>query len=351
MNIDLQRYWGERELFFVGELSAKIIDSMNRDGTATLFSKESKSCQVSGLYNLLDQLSNYYNWDKSKIIIKTSNYIECHDHYTIEPLFEEMMEYAFYDKEYPRCKLEPRPWNHEKTYGMFLGRANVTRIHAIHAHKKFEFQDQGLVSWHHNLREQVDLPVLAEYLMTTNQTYEEMISIPPYSDIGSVVTPPITGFAQGGVDWYSVYEKIGIELVFETAEVAEATSLTAKLWRPMLFKRPFMLIGGRHAIKNIKETVVPNIIQRIDPSLDFCFFPDVISNAYDEDFGIYRVDHVFDILRELILTKKINTILEDCKEGIELNYKTAQKVLNNQYAMAPNKSPIWDFESWKKPKF
>jgi hypothetical protein len=166
-----------------------------------------------------------------------------------------------------------------------------------------------------------------------------------------MLTPPITSPLSGGVDWNSVYEKIGIELVFETSENAEATMITEKLLRPMLFKRPFMLIGGKHAIKTIKEVVIPKLIHPYDSSINICFFDEVISNAYDNDHGIHRVEHVFDILRELILTNKIHTIIDDCRDGIETNYKYVQTVLHNKYSNIDKQSSIFDFESWKKPSF
>lgn len=350
MNIDIQRYWGDKEIYFVGELCAKIIESMQNDGTVTLFSKEQRSAKDSGLYYLLNQLSAYHNWDKSKITIKTPNYLEKHNQYTIEFMFEEGLPYYGIQNEYITCGIEHRPWNYEKTYGMFLGRANVTRIHGIHKHKQFEFSDQGLVSWHHNLREQIDQKVLAEYLMVTNQTYEEMVSIPPFSNIGAVLTPPIIDPKSGGVNWNSVYEKIGIELIFETSESNNLLSYTEKLIRPMLYKRPFMLISGQHAIQNFKKIMLPNFFQRLEPTNNICFFEDVISNAYDNDHGIYRVDHVFDILKELILTNKIQTIIEDCQEGIETNYKLAQTLINNPFIQS-DKPLIFDMESWKKPYY
>ena len=84
--------------------------------------------------------------------------------------------------------------------------------------------------------------------------------------------------------------------------------------------------------------------------MNICFFENIISNAYDDDHGIWRVDHVFDILRELILTNKIQTIIEDCQEGIENNYKFAQALMHNRYAGLTEYLPF-DFESWKKPTF
>ena len=350
MNIDIQRYWGDKEIYFVGELCAKIIESMQKDGTVMLFSKEQHCARESGLYNLLDQMSTYHKWDKSKIIIRTPNYLEKHNQYTIEFMFEDLYQYSAISLDLIKSGIEHRPWNKEKTYGMFLARANVTRIHGVHKHKQFEFADQGLVSWHHNLREHVDQPVLTKYLMATNQTYEEMVSVIPFSDIGPVLTPPITHATAGNIDWASVYEKIAIELVFETSEAIGASSITEKILRPMLYKRPFMLVGGQHAIRHLKETIIPNLFQQLDPTINICFFENVFPNAYDDDHGIWRVDHIFDILRELILTNKIQTIIEDCQEGLETNYKFAQTVLHNRYSESTDHM-LFDCETWKKPTY
>ena len=54
---------------------------------------------------------------------------------------------------------------------------------------------------------------------------------------------------------------------------------------------------------------------------NFKNFNHVISTAYDQDEGIPRVDHVFDILHELIRSGRINTILEKCHDDIEHNYQ------------------------------
>jgi hypothetical protein len=350
MMIDIQRYWGEQELYFVGELCSRIVEGMQKDHTVTLFSKEPRSAEASGLYFLLDQMCEYHHWDKSKIILITPNYLESHQHYTIELMGpDKLSRNGQQFLQLVKPFINHRPWNHEKTYGMFLGRANVTRIYGVYKHKNFEFRDQGVVSWHHNLRDHVDQPVLTEYLMSTNQTYEQMISLTPFSDIGTVTPPPITDVTAGNVDWNSVYEKIGIELVFATSESNLVTAVCEKILRPMLFKRPFMLIGGQFALRNLKEVWAKKIFGQTDPSLNPCFFENVISPAYDHDCGIWRVEHMFDILHELIRTNKIKTILEDCQTDIENNYKFA---LACQAVASQSKQNLpYDFDSWGKPNF
>jgi hypothetical protein len=352
MRIDIQRYWGERELYFVGELCAKIIESMQKDSTVILFSKEPRSARVSGLYNLLDQLVAYHKWKKSDIVLETFNQLEHHTDYSIEILNQGVIYYSpeHFGGLHALSKIEHRPWNHEKIYGMFLGRANVTRIFGVQQHKKFQYTDQGLVSWHHNTREQVDTPVLVDFLTSTGQTYDEMVEIKPFSDIGPVLTPPITTMSAGQVDWNSVYEKIGIELVFETSEDEEALTFTEKLIRPMLYKRPFMLVSGRNSIQNLKKYAIPNVFQKADSGVEMKFFEHVIPLDYDADEGISRVTHVFDILRSLILSGKINTIIEDCYEDLETNYKLVQSFYANPNFFEEGRYRF-QTDTWSRPTF
>ena len=56
MIIDIQRYWGDSEIFHPVELASRIIQSMQQHGAVTLFSKEARSSRQSGLFQLLDEL-------------------------------------------------------------------------------------------------------------------------------------------------------------------------------------------------------------------------------------------------------------------------------------------------------
>jgi hypothetical protein len=51
---------------------------------------------------------------------------------------------------------------------------------------------------------------------------------------------------------------------------------------------------------------------------------------YDYLQGKERVDAVFDALAELIETRKIDSILEDCKDDIEHNYLAALQLMTQE---------------------
>lgn len=349
MAIDIQRYWGDREIYYPGELSSKIIHSMQTNGSVTLRSKESKNIRLSGLEYLLIQLCNYWKWNYNQITIETN---DIYDLYFNEYKFvikKSFLAEPIFDVD--TSKIEHRAWNREKTYGMFIGRANVTRLHAAHRHKNFDFRDQGLTSFNHDLTDHFDNHCLIEYLTQTDKKVSEVLDIKPYSDIGPVMTPPITG-QYAGPNWNDVYEKIAIEIVLETSENIGTFSATEKLLRPVLYKRPFILIAGGNVITDIwkhMDNFDKDTMFESDPI--YRFFENVIPLDYDRDSGIHRVDHAFDILHTLIRTGKINTILEDCQDDIEHNYQCAMESIRRAKHYREQYNNTFDRDSWGRPTY
>lgn len=359
MIIDLQKYCEEKELLAETELASRIIYSMQTDGEVTLRSKETRSASACGLYNMLDSLCNYWQWDPAKITIETINEMEQHDRYNIVQVHFDYMIACQANSLLNNIK--PVDWNQEKLYGMFIGRANTTRIRGIHNHLKFKYQDQGLTSFNHDMKQHVDRSVLLEYLTETSQPFDEMISVEPYSDIGPILTPPITE-SHNIIGWEKIYEKIGIELVFETAEVP-SSKRTEKILRPILYKRPFMVVAWpgfvayhsnppKTKIVPYKEFDTPEIRELLDYYVNhrkgYKFFGNYINLDYDKDYGIHRVDHIFDILNELIRTKKIYHIIDACQNDIEHNYAALREEIKLKESLSIFQRQAFQYHSWIK---
>lgn len=355
MIIDIQRYWGEKEIFYPGELSAKIIDAMQQDGCVILRSKEGRSGQLSGLFDLLDQLSFYYKWNKSNITIETTNFLLTHSEYNIK--------YTCYVESGIQTDLsliQHRPWNKEKMYGMFIGRTNVSRLHAAHKHKTFEFKQHGLTSFNQDIKHHIDRDCLLDYLCSSNRPFNEVIDIDSYSDISTIIEPPITGQYTSDL-WNAVYEKIAIEIICETAEDPGCFSMSEKMFRPMLYRRPFLLIAAPGAIdfyKNAKNNLpkldifMPDGTKFVeDDCLEIKFFENIIPIEYDNYGGVDRVDFVFDILHEIVRTGKINSILNDCASDIEHNYNEVINTITRYKKQKSHYLTSFDYSTWDKPNY
>lgn len=342
MKIDLQKYWAPNKIHFSAHLTSRIIDSMQKDGWVKLVTKEPMDAHGMGLYNLLDQLCDYWKWDKSCFELYFYNdFDNHHDKYRVFPIRQFQNNYLS-----SLIKHDPKPWNHEKNYGMFLGRINVTRLRGMYRHITSPFAHTGLVSWHQDISEYIDPEFLLEYLVESDQKYSEISSIKPRSDIGQIMRPPITQMSDGGTDWTSVYERIGIELVFETVESSTNTSISEKIFRPMYFKRPFILIGGPGLIQRLKNNVLVELFQPYDCSLDFRFFENIIGQEFDLDIGIHRTDHAFDILETLIRSGRMENLHEECAEAIEINHTFVKKIASIQQTFL-KENLIFDRDDWK----
>lgn len=305
MKIDIQKHVGSKELYYVGELCAKIIRSMQVEGTVHLHTKEAKNGQVNGLFKLLDELSLYFQWDKTKITIESvAQVVEYSDYNIIRCHFN-----------HPHVCMDTKSavysWNKEKYYGLFIGRANAVRIRAIHNHKNFEYSDMGLTSFNDDLFNFMVYPELVEYFMHSGQTYQEMISIKPYSDIRDLVETPNTPIITppyNSSNWGPVYEKIAIEIVCETGTEHDCFDASEKILRPCYYKRPFLVIGSPGFLAEYRK-------------LGYKTFEGIIPEDYDQLYGIQRVDRVFEILHQLIQSATIDTLLERCHDILEHNHQ------------------------------
>lgn len=310
MKINLQKHLGTNQLYAIPELCCKIIHSMQTTDQVYLYTFEAKNNKNNGLYALLDQLCDYWKWDKSKITIENPDEAAEHEQYNIKCSNFNIAIYHLnlFSKIYP--------WNKEKYYGLFIGRATSCRIHAIHTHRKFAFSEHGLTSFNTNLFDFMDLPELVDYYCHSNQTYTEMLEVKPYSDISDIVsTPPhnipITpphNFAH----WGKVYEKIAIEIVCETSVEPGGLDLSEKIFRPIFYKRPFLLISQ------------PGLVQKLQ-RYGFKTFEGIIPEYYDQLGGFGRVDAVFNILNNLIIENKMDTLLEQCHDILEHNHDVLTK--------------------------
>ena len=358
MVIDIQRYWGDSEIFHPVELASQIIKSMQQHGTVTLFSKESRSGRHSGLFQLLDELCLAWHWDPVNIILMTPNLWEHHDRYTVQNISHHYWTMDTWS--YSQMQADAVMWDGSKVYGMFLGRATAERIRGAVRHRDFEYKNLGLTSFHHDLQDHIDTPELLEYLCETNDRFSDIIKIRPYSDIGKILKPPIVG--SNDVDWKTVYKQIAVELVFETSTAEDCFTVSEKFIRPILHGRPFMLIAGRDSIKRckdhdytrqvmapLKEYISADLVDQLCEKMSsFCYYENVFGTEYDNDGGVHRVDHVFDILGTLIRNGSANNILEKCQNDIAHNQQLVCDLQPILKQLALQNKKYYDTSTWPK---
>ena len=351
MIIDIQRYWGTNEIFFPGELSSKIIQGMIQDGKVVLRSKEVRSATDSGLYFLLDQLVYNWKWDKKDITLETGNIHEAHPEYNIQLVGHRWDPSATFELD----KIKHEPWDRSYLYGMFIGRASAARIRGSFNHRNFEFRQHGLTSFNHDLTNSVDLFELVDYMIQTNQRYSDIVALTPYSDINKQPqSVPIVGQLLNET-WNQVYKKIPIEIVFETNDRSiDCYALTEKLFRVMIYKRPFILIAAAGTQRQMKtsQQINSNLTGRQPiwiPTIN-CF-DRFIPEDFDSYSGVHRVDYAFDILHNLIASGKIYSIIDDCQNEISENYNTAVSFLSALKESSLLEDNKFCYSDWELPEY
>ena len=87
-----------------------------------------------------------------------------------------------------------------------------------------------------------------------------------------------------------------------------AIFFTEKIYKPIAMKHPFILVSRANSLKWLRN-------------LGFKTFSPYIPEDYDSLTGLQRVDRIFEILDELIKSKRIETLLDDCSDILEHNHK------------------------------
>ena len=157
---------------------------------------------------------------------------------------------------------------------------------------------------------------------------------------------------------------MGIEIVFETSESSNNLSMNEKILRPILYKRPFILITGKNNIQKMKDVSI--FTKRADDSVVgkelidewqlarsklIRFFENVLDLQYDSLSGIDRVDQAFNLIQLLIETGKIDQIIENCQEDIEHNYNWLVNQLPILKKIAAKQQNSFEYNTWNRPTY
>jgi len=314
--IQIQKYININSLNNLPELILNLGRLMQGDEKICLRTKEGFSFEQNGLFDILDILCRYYDYPHDNILIETNNLNEKHDKYIIkEALFNYVLPH--FNKEI----LEPI-YNGEKTLGMFIGRGTEERIYAVLRLKRSPLHPHAISSFNHDFEKSPIYSEVANCSEYADISVREINKLGPYSDIDSVRSVPITyPIYLTDKIWRSVYEKIAVEVVCETNTWHSSFFITEKILRPMYYRRPFVVLGGCHYLKNLKN-------------MGFRTFDDIFDNTYDVETGMVRIDHIFTMLEHTLFSINGKDLLEKCKSDIEHNYSLLMELSKKHYRIS-----------------
>jgi hypothetical protein len=290
---------------------------------------EGSSLAGCGLYRYLDAFCDATGLDKKTVSIRTGNMIEQHDQYVIKRDATAWFEVPIIQNWLNNNQVNTgsTPTTH---FGHFIGKSNWNRLwvgavlYNKHKDKTFQTYNTG-IGTHYLTKndglcdfvgledlvkmecDQIDLAV--DFLKTCPRFIPEEIEA--IRNMATYIKQydyyPIQLPANLNILQY--YTDIFVDVVHETFVRDDVCFATEKTWRPIIARRPFITLGGRKHLANLRK-------------LGFQTFNNIGDEGYD-DYGMqHRVREVLAL---------INTIAEWSTEQLQQKLIDMQPILDHNY--------------------
>lgn len=162
---------------------------------------------------------------------------------------------------------------------------------------------------------------------------ENLIDLLPRSAEGHVHYTEKSTSSCPGEEFYNMHKNTYFDLVAETIyyndfyqyskfDWHDTVFFSEKLFRSIKFKRPFLLIGNRNSLSELKK-------------LGFKTFPTMFDESYDTLNNSTRLYHVLEQLKNFTVNKAHDLFYSDeVQDAIEHNYEHAKALLaDSQYSI------------------
>lgn len=298
--------------------------------TATLnVVPEGASLEGCGVYRHLDTFCNNTGYPKNNITIHTGNMIEKHNCYNIVKDAG-----AWYEVHTIQHWLKTNAVTTGSTpvihFGHFIGKSNWHRLWVAavlnnkHQDKTFQTYNTGIgthylvkndglsdfIGLEDLVKNDCDvIDIAVDFLKSCPKCIPEDIEI--IKNLATYIKQedhyPIQLPANLNILRY--YQDIFVDVVHETFVRDEVFFCTEKTWRPILARRPFITMGGRNHLANLRR-------------LGFRTFNDIWDEGYD-DYGMqHRVQEILKLLDSISQwpAEKLITTLTDMQEILDHNY-------------------------------
>jgi len=289
-----------------------ILYSLQTSGQAYItMDGEGSDIAALGLYDLLDTICDKWKFDPENITIVTNNQLEHHARYNIRkmpPLYVDTGQ-----KFVQQNHLPEKQWHDIKHFGLFVSRSSWQRLWmASHIHK--HYKDIAHLTYHYKPGDDYHRTHLGMdeliYHIGVDQDVKDFLSVLPIKN-AIIDTYPICTPAHWGIS--KVYPNFVVEVVCETFLSGRSFYPTEKTWRPLLCRTPFIVLGPKNFLSNLRR-------------LGFRTFSSWWDEGYDEDAdldsGRESVINIQKTLQRLALLNKqdLRKMYEDMMPTLEHNY-------------------------------
>lgn len=235
------------------------------------FLPEGSCAESLGLYSLLDEFCDKNSYDKSQVTIHTANMIEQHDRYRIVHHGGYWYEIADIQK-WLQDKTMTFTVDPIKHFGNFISRSNWARLWIATMLDSF-YRDQTLQTYHYDpIRKnyngngyigidelafrKCDLVVeAAKFISTCPRTldidylrsFDYSNTIYQHESSYYPIQHPVN------LNLLQYYHDIFVDVVVEANVSGKNFLCTEKTWRPMVARRPFVIMSSREFLVNLRR--------------------------------------------------------------------------------------------------
>jgi hypothetical protein len=250
---------------------------------------EGPCCYSAGIDELLMNICDIFNHDINDIQILTSNQIQSSRFNEKRTAFVELdfcQRFAHSIQDFPAVSTNK--------FGMFVSRSNWKRL-GLASYLWSKYKPISNLSFHFDISNDYH---------RTNFGLENLLveEFPDYDILDFVKNLPLTfdqttypiQYHTGALSLQTQYQDIFCDIVCETYFSGKTFFVTEKTWRPIIYRRPFIVQGPQWYLKNLRR-------------LGFRTFSDWWSEGYDEDINGGTLDSIRNLI-DFIGSQSQNTI-------------------------------------------
>lgn len=292
---------------------------------------EGGSAETNGLYALLDSFCRATNYEPARITIRTANMVESNNKYTIKRCADYWFEIPMIKQWLEKNPLEIsyQPYKH---FGCFTGQSRWFRLW-VATWLNQHYKSKTIMTYHGGLQKNyrtsaIDgvydwtgleelnqygcdiIPEAAEFLKQCPKTLDDDVDLintitNMRNRVGYPLDHPVT------LNLARFYNDFFVDIVMETNATGNVFFLTEKTWRPIISKRPFIIVGSADSLHNLRK-------------LGFQTFYDFWDEEYDCFSNQDRIQRIIPILDKIASwsTAQLAEKLEHMHTILEHNYKT-----------------------------
>ena len=279
--------------------TGELVISTNNEGICLEYCK---------FYSLLDYVCEKFSIDKSKVTIITSNSLEKHDQYKIDTANN--FHWFSQTKESIPNDYIPSKEKLLKHVGCFVGKLNWNRAIILSWLAK-NFADQCLLTCHYKNEDSQKLQSeLTDLNFYNSSELSNVIEFLKYCPIE--IDESFDEFTIGPPKHLTIlkqYKNIFLDLVVETYIMGNTFFPTEKTLRPIIAKTPFIILGPKNYLANLKE-------------LGYKTFSKWWNESYDHYEGVQRIEEIKKIVGTILAmsTLELQLLLSDMNNILNHNY-------------------------------